>query len=154
MSQSKLCKFYLGDTIYPYPIQSIPNWSDSSLEHIHDYIQWVFPLDIPSEYNPNAPILTVEDVCILRSHPEFHGRVRGIYGRMILFLSTQDCWYSNNHNMLRITRMIKSLRLMGFEHLSEDLRDFLAEMAEVHSIDKSVLIYWTDAMKTPVYIGE
>lgn len=150
---SKLSKFYDGSN-HPYIVKDIPYWSDYSLENTHDYIQWVFPLNTASEYNPHAPILTREDILYLRSQPSFHALVRGIYGRMILFLASQNCWYVGNHNMLRITRMLKSLRLMGFENLSEDLYDFLEEMVITHSIDKSVLIYWANAMKTPVYLGE
>lgn len=154
MSKSKLCKFYLGESGKPYDVTEIPYWNNYSLEETHDFIQWVFPLDVPSEYNPHAPILTIEDIKFLRSHSRFHGLVRGIYGRMILFLSTNDCFTPRNHNLLRVTRMIKSLRLMGFEALSEDMYEFLLVMTSVHKIDKSVLAYWADAMKTPVYLGE
>lgn len=153
MSKSNLCKFYDGSN-HPYIVKDIPYWSDYFLEETHDYIQWVFPLDTVSEYNPNAPILTKEDVLYLRAQPSFHALVRGIYGRMMLFLSTNACFTPNNHNLLRVTRMLKSLRLMGFEYLSEDMCEYVIKMTSVHKIDKSVLAYWADAMKTPVYIGE
>ncbi len=150
---SKLIEFYSGSN-HPYNVKYIHEWGDYSLEYIHDYIQWVFPLDTPSEFNPDAPLLTQDDVKTLRSKPNFHGLVRGIYGRMILFLSTNSCFTPSNHNLLRVTRMLKSLRLMGFEALSEDMYEFLLVMTSVHKIDKSVLAYWADAMKTPVYLGE
>ena len=31
-------------------------------ESCHDYIQWMFPLAEESEYNPDAPVLTEEDI--------------------------------------------------------------------------------------------
>lgn len=32
--------------------------SDAWIEETHDYIQWLFPLSEPSQFNPHAPILT------------------------------------------------------------------------------------------------
>lgn len=156
---SKLTEFYLAKndkTTYPSHIShisNIPYWGDITLEETHDYIQWIFPTNIPSQFNPDAPILTDEDIKVLRANPLFHSRVRGVYGRMMSFFSTVN-WSIRNHNMLRVTRILTSLRLMGFESLSEDMYEFLLVMTAGHKIDKSVLTYWSTAMKTPVYIGE
>ncbi len=40
----------------------IQKWNFDKLEDIHDYIQWLFPLTKESCYNPNAPILSTEDI--------------------------------------------------------------------------------------------
>ena len=37
-------------------------FSDDEMEEVHDFIQWMFPLREPSRFNPDAPLLTDEDV--------------------------------------------------------------------------------------------
>ena len=37
-------------------------WDDERLEEVHDYIQWLFPLPEPSQFNPDAPLLTPQDI--------------------------------------------------------------------------------------------
>ena len=36
-------------------------------ESCHDYIQWMFPLAEESEYNPDAPVLTEEDIIFFQN---------------------------------------------------------------------------------------
>jgi len=35
---------------------------DDWLESTHDYIQWLFPLDVKSFSNRNAPVLMIDDI--------------------------------------------------------------------------------------------
>ena len=37
------------------------NFDDNELESNHTFIQIVFPTDISSKYNPNAPVISVQD---------------------------------------------------------------------------------------------
>ena len=41
----------------------IRSFDDQKIESVHDFIQWVFPLDEPSGANLNAPVLSKVEVC-------------------------------------------------------------------------------------------
>lgn len=59
-----------------------------------------------------------------------------------------------NHNHLRITRIIRSLRVLGLETEAEN---FYLALAEVHEhtgrISETSLMYWTRAVKRPLYLA-
>ena len=38
-------------------------------ETCHDFIQWLFPLPEPSDFNPDAPLLTEDDIKIFKADP-------------------------------------------------------------------------------------
>jgi len=103
---------------------------DGRLEEIHDYIQWLFPLQESSMFNPWAPLVTKEDQEAFRKIPELKKRLFNAALRMFNFYGFK--WQTNgdivpqnfdqqfarwgfpgNHNHLRITRMLKSLCLLG-----------------------------------------
>ena len=50
-------------------------FGDRQLEEVHDYIQWLFPLPEPSRFNPDAPLLTPEDVMRFRREPKLRASV-------------------------------------------------------------------------------
>lgn len=54
------------------------NWEDGDWEGVHDFIQWVFPLKEPSNFNPDAPLLTEEDIALFRADDD---------------LKTALCWH-------------------------------------------------------------
>src|SRR3974390_3260295 len=57
-----LVEFYLGHAADSEGrmISDIWNYSDEELEYHHDFIQWLFPLEVPSPVNPDAPVLDVQ----------------------------------------------------------------------------------------------
>ena len=59
-----------------------------------------------------------------------------------------------NHNHLRISRIIRCLRVLG---LPEDARAFFSAVMEVHDdgggIGDRSLMYWTRAMERPLYLA-
>jgi hypothetical protein len=59
---SDLIKFYAGQSDYPYHISDIWEWSDDHIEDIHNWIQFVFPNKEPSNFNPDAPLITDEEI--------------------------------------------------------------------------------------------
>lgn len=115
--------------------QEIVSWTDDQLEEVHDYIQWLFPLPERSGANPFAPVLNQAVTQAFRDSPELHDRLRTSYRRMLGFYglvfepgsppsvrrtanfnSRARNWiHLNNHNHLRITRILRSLRLLGLE---------------------------------------
>ncbi len=80
------------------------------MENIHDYIQWVFPLDTASNSVLDAPALTFEEIKESKLALENLLKSKRWF---IKFLGNSDNWISDsNHNHRRISRMIKSIRLL------------------------------------------
>ncbi len=125
----------------------ILKWSDDAWECHHDYIQWLFPLDQPSGFNPNAPLLTEADRAAFRASAKLQLVLRrGSLARFLAFLglfseddvvirpgdnfnNRRALWAYPNHNWLRITRVLKSLRLLGLE---ADARAFWRCLQKLH----------------------
>lgn len=86
---------------------------DDRLETTHDYIQWLFPLDEASEAVPDAPVLSPDDIAAIRDSGMAQCALSGATDRMLAFyLTTHDWLMPNDHNHRRITRIIRSLRLL------------------------------------------
>ena len=126
-------------------ITDIWQFSPQQLEACHDYIQWLFPLDQASQFNPKAPLLTQTDLNefhhslilknnLLRSLDtmlEFYGfqREHQQIHHSENFSQRTAVWLQpGNHNMLRISRILKSLRLLGLEQYSELLFNTLSQL--------------------------
>jgi Opioid growth factor receptor (OGFr) conserved region len=104
-------------------------FDDHQLEEIHDFIQWLFPLPERSGANPSAPRLDDTAIDSFRRRPELRAALRRSLDRMLRFyglewsgdciakspsFSTHSHWLAQgNHNHLRLTRMLRSLRLLG-----------------------------------------
>lgn len=142
---SQLVRFYSGfaTDVQGRWIEDIWAWSNDTLESVHDYIQWLFPLPVASDYNTNAPIIDHYDVEMFREDERLRSRLRRSLERMLEFYGLQlnssseqfaierttsftarsDDWlHSGNHNHLRLTRILKSTQLLGLEGESEALR--------------------------------
>lgn len=118
-------------------ISQIWDYSDWQLEHDHCYIQWLFPLDTPSEHNYNAPVIKKSYIDSLSPHSlaiiqrnmirsltvmlQFYGfALTGFEGKPVIskhnFEEKKGNWcVMYNHNQLRITRILKSLCFFGLE---------------------------------------
>lgn len=123
-------------------LDDILRWDDAALENVHDYIQWLFPLDEGSAFNPYAPLLTARDCKVFSSDLEVATNLRRSVTRMLAFyglrlrngkIERDDRWtersrvwlHLHNHNYLRLTRIMKSLVLLGRPELAGALRDAL-----------------------------
>ena len=88
---SAILDFYRDEKGVPNPsgyshFDIVHNWSDDDWEGIHDFIQWVFPLKEPSQFNPEAPLLTDEDIAIFKADDELRGAVEASVHRFFKFL--------------------------------------------------------------------
>ena len=122
-----LIKFYLnaGRDSEGRTLTEIWAMGDDELMHMHDAIQWLFPVAEPSNFNANAPILTEEQIAEFNSNPQlnqnllksFHRfmQVFGLEcdGNEIVECSDVGIWDSLNHNWLRFTRILRSLTMLG-----------------------------------------
>lgn len=169
----KLIDFYRGndsDNRRRY-IDDIWNWDHEKLEDVHDYIQWLFPSSRPSEYNPDAPLLDEETIAVFREDADLQVRLSksvdlmlDFYGLELLlscgFMVRQAHNYEQrranwqepsrsalNHNLLRLTRIIDALRVLGQANQSMALFYCLAEIAAgiPDKIPPSTVEYWRKA---------
>jgi len=106
--------------------------SNEDIERRHDFIPWLFPLDTASAAVPEPPVLGAEEVAILRRDRAIRANLRRSLDRMLAFYGLawdserrviglgRDfreqavVWLSpGNHNLLRLTRILRSLVLAG-----------------------------------------
>lgn len=138
-------------------ISQILNKSDDYFEASHDYIQWLFPLKEPSNFNPNDPILTDEQIKIIKACPKTEFWIQKSFSRFLAFLGLQYeegevvmllgarknrmALMRFNHNFLRITRVLKSLTLLGFINEANAFYDFLWFLKNTQ-ISENSFAYW------------
>jgi hypothetical protein len=152
--QSQWLEFYRGTAADSEGrnIHDILAWDDSELEAVHDYIQWLFPLPEPSRFNPNAPLLTESDIASAKGDEHIQANLRAAFERMLLFYGlTQDTaekpkpWLrAGDHNHLRLTRILRSLCLLGLRDEARQLYDALDVFAA--SIPERTRQFWRAAI--------
>ena len=97
--------------------------SDQDIESQHDFIQWLFPLNELSGANRRAPVLGAEDVAEIQASGLAQIALAAATDRMAHFYLRHGHWLvDHDHNHLRITRIIKSLRLLRGPDEAEDFR--------------------------------
>jgi hypothetical protein len=94
-------------------IDDVLTFSDDELESVHDYIQWLFPLPTRSAAQPGAPVLLDCTIASIQADPEALANLSRAANRMLTFYNVTEWWLArNDHNHLRITRIIQSLRIL------------------------------------------
>ena len=123
---------------------------DSALEHRHDYIQWLFPLPEASRFNALAPVLSGQDIALLRLSDTAKANLRRAAARMLAFYEANDHWLvPYDHNHLRITRIIRCLALiLGKEEAENAHRRIEARVAEAREpVNAQSRRYWREAIE-------
>jgi hypothetical protein len=157
---SKLIDFYrnLGTNDRGRTLRSelIKDWN--WMEDTHDYIQWWFPLFDPSQATSDSPVLTAEDVCIFHSDRSVRMNLLLCFEAMLefygleladgrssfvliepspVFEGNSEAWLTpGNHNFLRITRILKSLRILGLKEYSDA---FFASLIPIYNANRDVI---------------
>lgn len=140
------------------------------LENNHTWIQWVFPIRERVVGNHAQPLQLHEAKAIIEDK-EAHARVLKSYELMLDFLGMRlkdaktgeiernSNWKKRynelnvkwNHNFLRITRMLKSLGELGYEHLKYPFVKFiLKEIFENKQLCNALDAaenYWLETVK-------
>ncbi|KAL9612338.1 MAG: hypothetical protein Q9167_003071 [Letrouitia subvulpina] len=150
-------------------------WPDDALEWSHDYIQNLFPLPERSSYNPSAPVVDRATFDAFRSNAELRERLRDSLVRMLQFYgfelrttstgevqvvqgsnfreAAQNWVKRMDHNHLRITRIIRSCRVLGLETEAAAFYEALKNVIKVTGhIGVSSQKYWARAAKRPLAI--
>lgn len=123
-------------------------FNDVALEQTHDFIQWLFPLTEPSAAVPDAPVLGPEEVQAIRDSGMAQCAMAAATDRMDSFYrATHDWLMPNDHNHRRITRIIRSLRLLrDDEHADAFRAAILARVDETRApISARSRGYWMTA---------
>lgn len=152
---SKIVDFYLdGTDDKGRSIADILNWSDSKIEAVHDFIQWVFPLHEKSLHSINTPVLSKEDIDILSNSDIARANMSACLDRFSDFLGLNNndqkkinFWANEgNHNLLRITRIIRSLRLFGLEFEAVDFYNKVISIGKDNSLPMVTMQFWSNAL--------
>lgn len=135
-------------------LKQIWNFSDDELEKSHDYIQWLFPTTEPSKFNSNAPLLTSETVCEFGEDEEMTSSLitsSFIFQRFLKLDNEIPFWVQktgsrDNHNCLRISRVIASLNIIG---LHERAESFYSAVLKAYIRNNPLPVYhWNYAHST------
>jgi hypothetical protein len=167
MANEALLAFYRGERTDDRGrrIDEIWRFSREELEAVHDYIQWLFPLAERSAFNPSAPLLDEATMAVFRSDDGLRKNVErslrvmldfyglAIAGKEILrvptFSERARNWLTpGNHNFLRLTRILKSLTLLGHADRAAQLLACLEEVDRHRPgvIGATALGYWRRAV--------
>ncbi|KAI1346317.1 opioid growth factor receptor conserved region-domain-containing protein [Xylaria sp. FL0043] len=178
-SMRRLVNFYdpatKGPDAHGRTLDDILEWSDDKLESQHNYIQTVFPLPEGSGFGHLAPIIDEETMLLFRQSSELRRNLLRALKRMLAFYGfhaedkegdefrliitpKRDCeagfsrWVVRlDHNHLRITRILRSLRVLGLEGAARDFYDALIEVCKVRDgVGSSSIGYWTRALEKPL----
>jgi hypothetical protein len=94
-------------------IDQVLDFDDAHWERTHDFIQWLFPLAEASRSIRNAPVLTANQIGQIRESETMRVNIQRSVLRYKEFLASTTKWRSGyDHNHLRISRVIKCLRLL------------------------------------------
>lgn len=162
--RSSLIDFYYGDATDSEgrSLDEILGWDYIKLELVHDFVQWLFPLPEASQFNDDAPILTSHEIDAFRRDPQLRERLLqsfekmlGFYGFMLvrepefrieesdLFEHRRHVLYGGfNHNHLRITRILRSLTILGLPAAARAFLERLIASDRDGTLPSESLKYW------------
>ena len=129
-------------------LQDVWNFSDNEIEDQHDFIQMIFPLDQPSNVVFHGIYLDDREVIEnLRKNPSVQSNMMKSANWFLSFLNRTNHWkVPNNHNHLRITRIIQSLRLLVSDKEADAFYvSVMAMLADNNHINATSLQYWKKA---------
>lgn len=152
---SRLIQFYRNKctTDSGHYLSDILKWDAKQWEACHDFIQWAFPLTEPSAYNPNAPLLSEDEINVFKLSKDIQMTITSIVERAKRFLGfyskEKPHWFkSRDHNMLRVTRILRFLNLVG---RSEDMMEIYSwlinqDIKFPNIVSEETISYWVDAV--------
>jgi hypothetical protein len=171
VAESALVAFYRGEgrDHRGRTLSDIHAFDFSELEFNHDYIQWLFPLPEPSGANASAPLLSKADIASFDSDDSLRTALLQSFELMLIFLGLEltdaqgavsvqrahhfderrQAWlHAGNHNFLRISRILRSLTLLGCSRHATALLECLEEIYRKNpeTIGETTAGYWRRAV--------
>jgi hypothetical protein len=152
-------------------IAQILTWDHGKLEAVHDYIQWLFPSATASKFNDAAPLLDDETVAAMKADATIQANLSlsldlmlGFYGLELSdsapltvtkagnYADRKANWQDAppgyiNHNLLRLSRILEALRVLGLSDESAALFHCLESIQaeEPAKIPAKTLAFWRKA---------
>lgn len=124
----------------PYYIKDIlDKWTYEDWENKHDFIQWIFPTSKKSMYNPNAPLLDNNTAKYLIDNEMISVTI--LLNKFMLHLLKNGLLNYENHNWLRITRVIQFLRELGKFDTANTFLDFCKNFTSIQIPEKTLDIW-------------
>ncbi|KAI6856997.1 hypothetical protein KC343_g9113 [Hortaea werneckii] len=187
-AQSATVQFYTGGSLDPSSPSDtlekiLATWSNRTLEARHDYIQHLFPLPERSPVNPDAPVITKEvrdaflnagnqGVALREGLQKAFGRMCRFYGFVLdesqgtiakasnFDERAPDSWLTTiDHNHLRITRIIRCMRILGLQPPAHRFLIALLQADTHQTCSQNSVTFWCraalwDLSKPPSYPRE
>lgn len=170
-----------NDTSDNLTLSKVLQFSAVELERKHDFIQMLFPTDQRSAFRPDMPVLNGQQVLALRADPAVTAGLENGLQKMLAFYGlringrdvevnpgddqhVEEWLVAGNHHLLRMTRMIRSLSLLGKTNEATALLQFLRQRVRSMISDISVPVadrmalrhsaqLWSDALHDPVAVS-
>lgn len=131
-----------GDGRY---FSDVMSFSDELLEESHDYIQWLFPLREESHAVPGSPFIEHDEtIRMIREDEDIQENIVNALLLMERFYRGNDHWLrKDDHNHLRITRILRSVTLLSTEENARDFYDFIMRRVDnAKPVSDESLEYW------------
>ncbi|KAA8900461.1 opioid growth factor receptor conserved region-domain-containing protein, partial [Sphaerosporella brunnea] len=147
---------------------------DNTLEYLHDWVQWLFPLPETSPFNSGAPVIDFATACAFRRSAALRAELRHSFLRMLAFYGFREdregvvridalrwyrqaanWWMSMDHNHLRITRIIRCLRVLGLEKEAEAFFEALRRASGRYGSGPGArsFMFWERAATRPLVLA-
>lgn len=132
-------------------LSQIQGFTLEEKESVHNYIQWLFPLKKPSNYNHNVTLLTDSLIHALKGDPLMKTNMKTSLTQMLIFYGLEwkeeniqpNAFFGkggdkdrslvwlipDNHNHQRLSRMLESLHLLG---MSKESNALFACLKKIH----------------------
>ena len=131
-------------------LRDIWDFDDKAIEQTHDFIQWMFPLTEKSMSVPGVPTLSAEDVEAIRASEFARANLEKSALWYLGFLQRNDHWIkAYDHNHLRITRAIKSSRLLVSQETAEAFLNSVFDIIgdRVNVVRQDAIGFWKSGLK-------
>jgi opioid growth factor receptor-like protein len=129
-------------------VTDVLGFSDEQMEAVHDYIQWLFPLETRSAAQPGAPVLTQAEIEGIRADGRAADTLTKATERMLRFYRDTQWWLTGqDHNHLRITRILHSLSLLVGLQAAQSFHKAILAMHDAAGspVNTRSLRYWAEA---------
>jgi hypothetical protein len=129
-------------------LSDVWQFDDDEIEHTHDFIQWMFPLREVSGLNFTAPTLLASDIEAIQSSMQCRQNLEKSSTWILAFFErTEEIFQYTNHNHLRVTRIIKSLRLLHSDKLADQFKQAVLAMIQAKGarINPVTVAFWLES---------
>ena len=126
-------------------LRDIWDFDDKAIEQTHDFIQWMFPLTEKSMSVPGVPVLLTTDIEAIRTSEIARANLEKSAVWYLGFLQRNKHWIKPyDHNHLRITRAMKSIKLLCGNETALSFKYCIFELVnnKKGSVSKNSLNFW------------